>query len=183
MEYNFKASRRIITKYAIMILCLFMPGFVLNGQTFYFDRYGVNEGLGSSKVYTIIQDRNDYLWLGTETGLSRFGGRVIENFSADDGLSTGGVYSIFEDRYGDIWFGHLDGGLSIFDGKNFYKISLDTTVLKSDITSINELDGRIWLTTRFDGAISARYEPDSHMLVDIRQFKGAEGLSDQVAEI
>lgn len=172
---------RIIRPVGLVIFFYMASCLSLLSQTYYFDKYGVNEGLGSSKVYAIIQDSNDYLWLGTASGVSRFGGRVIENFSADDGLSTGGVYSLYEDSFGDIWFGHLDGGLSMYDGKNFYRVSLDTTVLKSDITSINQIGGWLWLTTRYDGTIRGEYDPTSGMLMNVKQYKGSEGLSDQVA--
>ena len=39
-------------------------------QTYYFDNYSVSEGLAQSKVFAIIQDRNEYIWLGTEGGVS-----------------------------------------------------------------------------------------------------------------
>lgn len=36
---------------------------VISAQIYYFDNYSVSEGLAQSKVFTIIQDRNDYIWL------------------------------------------------------------------------------------------------------------------------
>jgi len=166
--------------YLLILFLIVLFGNVC-GQTYYFDKYSVNEGLSSSKVYTIIQDRNDYLWLGTESGLSRFGGADIENFSVNNGIAQGGVRSIMEDHTGRIWFGHLDGGLSIFDGTEFKVVSYDTVVISSDITSIREHSGRIWLTTSYDGAVSAVVDEGLAHLTDIRQYKGREGLSDQVS--
>jgi len=42
----------------------------LDAQTYFFEKYGVEQGLSSSKVYSVIQDRNDWIWLGTESGVS-----------------------------------------------------------------------------------------------------------------
>ncbi|MCA1757143.1 MAG: SpoIIE family protein phosphatase [Bacteroidales bacterium] len=165
---------------ALLMLLLF--SFPAISQTYYFDRYGVNEGLAASKVYALLQDSNDYLWMGIASGVSRFGGKAIENFSAEEGLATGGVRSMYEDSSGNIWFGHLDGGISLYDGRAFIRVQTDTGVIGSDITSIREIYGRMWFTTRFDGTVSAEYDPSQVSLVNIRQYKGAEGVSDQVSD-
>ncbi len=41
-----------------------------------------------------------------------------------DGMAGGGVYSIAEDTLGRIWFGHLNGGLSLFDGNRVHKAEI-----------------------------------------------------------
>ena len=81
----------------------------LDAQTYFFEKYGVEQGLGSSKVYSVMQDRNDWIWLGTESGVSRFNGLNFDSFSARNGMAGGGVYSLAEDSLGRIWFGHLNG--------------------------------------------------------------------------
>ena len=168
------------------LICLLIPlAFVLSeragAQTYPFYNYSVKEGLSSSKVYNIIQDRNDYIWLGTESGLTRFDGNSMENFSVNDSLATGGVYNIFEDSRGFIWFGHLDGGISIFDGNRFRIMEFDTIDITGDITSIRESGGRIWFTTFLNGAISAEVDYEGFKFLDASQYRGAEGLSDQIS--
>jgi ligand-binding sensor domain-containing protein len=88
-----------------MILFFTLPLFYLKAQTYFFEKYGVEQGLSSSKVYSVIQDKNDWLWLGTESGVSRFNGSKFDNFTSADGLAGGGVYSLAEDSLGRIWFG------------------------------------------------------------------------------
>ena len=166
----------------VVILLLILLHLSSPSQTYYFDSYGVNEGLAASKVYGLLQGSNDYLWMGIASGVARLGGREIENFSAEEGLATGGVRSLYEDGKGNIWFGHLDGGLSVFDGRTFSRINRDTGVIRSDITSISEMDGRMWFTTRFDGVVSAEYDQSRKSLVNARKYKGAEGVSDQVSD-
>ena len=55
----------------------------LIAQIYYFDNYSVKDGLAQSKVFTIIQDRNYHIWLGTEGGVSRFDGVNFENFTSE----------------------------------------------------------------------------------------------------
>ena len=125
---------------------------LVKSQTLLFERYGVEEGLSSSKVYSIIQDKRDHVWLGTESGASMFNGSKFINYSTINGLAPGGVCSIFEDSLGRIWFGHLNGGISLFDGKNFRRIRIDSIRIESDVTSIRQYDNYLWLTTSGDGA-------------------------------
>ena len=90
-------------KYSITVLALLLLSQLilpprLYSQTFYFEQYGSKEGLSASKVYTIIQDANEFIWLGTGSGVTRFDGLGFENFSTSDSLSPGGVKSICEDK-------------------------------------------------------------------------------------
>ncbi len=150
-------------------------------QSFYFDNYGVQEGLSSSKVYFIIQDQQDYIWLGTESGVSRFNGFEFENFSSGNGMADNGVFSLLEDSNGDIWFGHLDGGVTLYDGNSFHVLQFDTIEIKGDVTSITEYEeGAIWLTTSGSGALRITRDQDKKQSMKIEHFAGREGLSDIV---
>jgi len=173
----------IIRQTILMIIVLSINNHHSLAQEYYFDSYGVNEGLSSSKVYTIIQDRADYLWLGTESGVTRWNGSEFENFSGDDGLATGGVKSIFEDHSGRIWMGHINGGLTCYENNTFMLVSCDTLEVKGDITGIKEHNGKLWITTRFSGAFSVDYPAPGTSVLKAKQYRGGQGLSDQVSGI
>ncbi len=165
---------------------IFFYGFLFlthpaTSQSFYFDNYGVQEGLSSSKVYSIIQDTRDYIWLGTESGVSRFNGFEFENFSSANGMADNGVYSLLEDSNGDIWLGHLDGGVTLYDGNSFRILRFDTIEIKGDVTSITELEeGTIWLTTSSSGALRITRDANNGHSMKVDHFAGREGLSDIV---
>ena len=74
-------------------LMFFMPASVLpvGAQNYFFDSYSNKQGLSEQKVYTLLQDSKDYIWLGTANGLSRFDGKKFENFTSRDNLASGGV--------------------------------------------------------------------------------------------
>ena len=155
--------------------------FTASAQKYFFDTYGVQEGLSEQKVYTLIQDSKDYIWLGTANGLSRFDGEIFENFSIDNGLAVGGVRSIMEDPGGNIWFGHLNGGVSRYNGNIFETVAFDSVTLTGDITSITLAnDSSLWFTSYLDGALRCGYPVKDIKHLKGKQFRGRDGLGEQV---
>lgn len=82
-----------------------------------FRNFSVENGLGQSQVYSVIQDHKGYLWFGTRGGgLSRFDGQNFESFTDRQGLVNNYIYSLKEDRNHILWIGTNDG-LSSYNGK------------------------------------------------------------------
>jgi len=164
--------------WTVGFLCvIFMP---VKAQKYFFDNYGIKQGLSEQKVYTLLQDSKDYIWLGTANGLSRFDGKKFENFTSHDSLSNGGVKCIIEDSLGYIWFGHLNGGISRYNGHKFEKVAFDSLKVTGDVTSISQIKNQIWFTSTNDGAIRAEFPISDLKHIKAKQFRGKEGLSDQV---
>ncbi len=175
MKTTFNLRRSFATG-AFLLLCA-----LASAQIYYFDNYSVSEGLAQSKVFAIIQDRNDYIWLGTDGGVSRFDGVNFENFTSEDGLAINGVRTIFEDSLGMIWFGHTGGGITRYDGREFEIFSEASMFINSDVTAINQdHEGRIWITTAQSGALHI-WNPEAASAGDFKfeQYKGGR-LSDRV---
>ncbi len=176
-SYKIKVIRLI----CLMTLFIILFSSVSEAQTYFFEKYGVEEGLSSSKVYTVLQDMNDWIWLGTESGVSRFDGSKFENFTTADGMAGGGVYSIAEDSLGRIWFGHLNGGFSLYEGMRFRNMKLDSISIAGDITSIKQIGSYLWITTFSNGAIRIPFPEPGDTLLYGKQYRGREGLSDQIS--
>ncbi|MGA1978045.1 MAG: two-component regulator propeller domain-containing protein [Bacteroidales bacterium] len=182
MRIKFRSDNtRVIGNIILMTLFFALPLINLNAQTYFFENYSVEQGLSSSKVYSVIQDRNDWIWLGTESGVSRFNGSKFENFSSRSGMAGGGVKSLAEDSLGRIWFGHMDGGLSVYDKGKFMKLRFDSIEISGDVTSIRQKGGKLWITTMSNGAILANFPARGDTILTGRQYRGKEGLSDQVS--
>src|SRR5450759_3573740 len=164
-------------------LLLFLPVTILpaSGQKYFFDNYSIKQGLSEQKVYTLLQDSKDYIWLGTANGVSRFDGKQFENFTSRDSLSTGGVWSIIEDSLGYIWFGHMNGGVSRYDGQKFEKASFDSLKITGDVTNISQIKDKIWFTSYNEGAIQVDFPVNDIKHIKTRQFTGKDGLSDRVS--
>jgi ligand-binding sensor domain-containing protein len=72
-------------------------------QEFSYTHYDITEGLAGSIVYCITQDKDGFIWVGTETGVSRFDGTHFINFTTTDGLPDIEVLQIFGDSRGRVW--------------------------------------------------------------------------------
>lgn len=155
----------------------------LRSQTYYFDNYSVKDGLAQSKVFTVIQDRNDHIWIGTEGGVSRFDGVNFENFTSEDGISLNGVRNLCEDSHGTIWMGHTGGGVTRFDGEEFERLDFMQILFRSDVTDIVEDPrGHLWMTSASDGALVI-WNPEAPAgEIRYEQFKGSQ-LSDRVFDL
>jgi len=148
-----------------------LPGF---GQRYNFRNYTVEEGLAVSQVFTIVQCRRGYLWIGTYGGgLSRFDGQKFTNYSTKDGLSDNAVYSILEDRQGNLWIG-TDIGLNKYDGKSFTPYpEKNVTKQKSIRDLFEDREGNLWFGTYESGL--GRFNVKTN---DFSYFTTAQGLAD-----
>jgi ligand-binding sensor domain-containing protein/serine phosphatase RsbU (regulator of sigma subunit) len=189
----YKVSSPVLLAW-LSLLFLAIPGHV-SGQNYYFENYGSKEGLSASKVYTVIQDANDFIWLGTGSGATRFDGLNFENFSTSDSLAPGGVKSIFMDSHGSIWLGHIGGGMSLFENDVFKRVSFSPSIfigidsaritdgvkpvltLSGDITAITEYEGSIWVATTLGGALRLDNPEPGVMTMTGQQYAGRQGLS------
>src|SRR5579871_4951564 len=73
----------------------------------------VQQGLPESSIFSILQTRDGYLWLGTQTGLVRFDG--VRFTSLENIVSTAPtniwIRALAEDRNGTLWIGTNESGL------------------------------------------------------------------------
>lgn len=117
-------------------------------QKLRFDRYTLNDGLSQSTIVSMLQDRQGFIWIGTEDGLNRFDGHQFKIFRKNptDSLHTLGgnfVWDLYEAPSGHLWIAH-EGGVSVFDPvrESFkaYKIGDGSAIVKSilprDATSL-----------------------------------------------
>lgn len=114
-----------------------------------------NDGLSQNSVNKTLQDRDGYIWLGTQDGLNRYDGYKFEVFRPDVtdsfSISDNFIINMLEDPLGRIWIS-TRSGLNIFDKSTnrFYKI-LEHDVEYHQVNSI-QTDGKsmIWLKAGLD---------------------------------
>lgn len=68
-------------------------------------------GRCSQDVTALAQTPDGYLWIGTQSGLSRFDG-VRFDTSIGTRLPSPAIHALFVDPAGDLWIGYLFGGVS-----------------------------------------------------------------------
>ena len=76
--------------------------------------YTVDDGLAGDEINTILQDSRGYLWIGTDTGLSRFDGTRFVDYDSRQGLPSPHVTALLEAANGSLLVG-TTGGLARLD--------------------------------------------------------------------
>ncbi len=152
----------------------------LFAQTYFFDNYSTPQDF-ESKVYAIVQDKQHYVWLGTQTGVSKFDGKVFIPYSAEDGLAQGAVRVLFLDGDDVLWMGHEGGGITRYNGRSFERLSTIDTLIRSNITSISQdQDNQIWITTELNGALRVKNPREPSGFLEFEHYLKGESLGDQV---
>ncbi len=138
----------------------------LYAQTYNFRLYGIEDGICHPFVYTVNQDANGYLWLGTGEGLCKYDGF---NFSGDfeaDSLPAAFVKKSLKDSKGNLWFGHNDGNITLYDGREFHVIDPGAKI-SSTINGIAEdPEGRIVFATQNQGLIIINEDLETTLIRD-----------------
>lgn len=116
------------------------------------EQWQTERGLPQNTVYDLLQDRNGYLWLGTEGGLVRFDGIQFDVYDKEyfQGNFHNFVYRILEAKDGVLWVGTRGGGVFEVCGEEV-KLCLSTKIgLSNDqVHALAQTeDGAIWIGTR-----------------------------------
>jgi hypothetical protein len=71
------------------------------------------DGLPSSQIYQVIEDKKGYLWFATDHGVARYNGYEFKVFSSGEGLADNTVFKLFIDSKERMW-------MQTFSGQLFY---------------------------------------------------------------
>jgi ligand-binding sensor domain-containing protein/signal transduction histidine kinase len=87
-----------------------------------FETLASEKGLSENSVKAIVEDRQGFLWFGTENGLDRFDGLEFTVFRAGSDptreLVEDHVNALLSARDGTLWIGTFGGGLSHYDPRD-----------------------------------------------------------------
>jgi hypothetical protein len=146
-------------------------------------------------VMSMCQDQQGCLWVGTEGGgVQRFDPRAPElhqwkEFTTKDGLGDDYAYALACDRLGRVWVGHLNHGVSVFNGQKWQNYEVVGGLSRPDTLSgpigervfaikVCPTDGDVWIATN---AGLARYSENQDAW---QYYTQADGLpSDQLQAI
>ncbi|MBW8312092.1 MAG: hypothetical protein K0M64_08675, partial [Rhizobium sp.] len=119
-----------------------------------FRSFGVADGLPSSQVQAIAQDRAGYLWLATPDGLARYDGlgfTVWRQVPGQPGSLPGNaVESVFVDGEDQVWVAVQGQGLWRFDrdGRRFLPAAASPVSpvdgLPAPVTRLRDREGALW---------------------------------------
>jgi len=144
------------------------------GRHLKFTHLSAKDGLSQNDGRYIFQDRQGFMWIGTQDGLNRYDGytfKVYTHDSEDDlSLSDDYITALYEDRSGTLWVGTWNGGLNKLDRATgqftrYRHDSNDPHSLSHDhVRAIYEdQSGALWVGTRGGGL--NRFDRDTGQFV------------------
>ncbi len=94
-----------------------------------FTQFLVADGLNSNSIYSLLEDKDGKIWIGTEAGLCLYDGKTFakiqiplpNNLPPNNNpnyRNSHWVYSIMQAKSGKLWFVTIDG-VYTYDGKSF----------------------------------------------------------------
>ncbi len=103
------------------------------------NHYTVKEGLPSSNVYKCVEDNEGFIWIGTESGLSRFDGAKFTNYTAKDGLTDNEVLWVdFNPKTSEVKIVTFNSSITYYNTKTKkFNTSKETD---KDIFSVNQTE-------------------------------------------
>lgn len=127
-----------------------------HSQTLNLNQFGIEEGLPQSSIYTMLQDKEGNIFVGTMNGISKYNGLSFENFNKSNGLAENRVTASCLDKNDNIWFGHWSGGITKYDAKTkkFSEVTTENIKVSKSITCmVCDQQGTIWFGTDGQGLL------------------------------
>jgi two-component sensor histidine kinase/ligand-binding sensor domain-containing protein len=111
------------------------------------EHWGAAEGLMNPFVYSIEEDNQGNIWLGTGNGVYKFANGKFRQYGAESGICNPYIGSMVKDKFGHIWMG-TDNCVVMFNGSSFQSISTQEGLSSGTIYLLNQDDyGNIWVGT------------------------------------
>lgn len=93
----------VLTVFLFLLFSFVFLGVDTYAQELSYVNYSTHNGMPSSQVYSIYEDKNGYIWFATDRGIVRYDGYQFESFDINDGLPSSTVFRFFPQKNGQIW--------------------------------------------------------------------------------
>ena len=131
----------------LLILCLFLDAESIHAQNTNITKLNLNAPF----ITCIISDGNDGAFVGTEDhGMFHYekNGNITQ-YTNKDGLGDSNVYALAIDKKQRLWVGHLNTGVSVFNGEHWHNYDVVDGPIGERIFDIQlcPTDGDVWMAT------------------------------------
>ena len=162
-----------------VLICFIFPFTALPQGHIIFDHLTIENGLSQSSVTCIIQDRQGFMWFGTQDGLNRYDGynfKVFKNIPDDTtSLTENFIYSLYVDESGILFVETQSGLFHKYNPvtESFALIEKDISkLLSAEISTVGatliESSGIIWSGGASRGTGLKRTELGSEQSVEFK---------------
>ena len=151
-----------------------------------FTRILYKEGeLPSQYIYSLEEDINGHIWVGTDNGLVELDKDLNIVKSYQDAIGDSDIYNVYDDSKGNIWVCTLDNGLfkinlddnSVENYKNNNsKISIPSNNVR-DI--ISDSEGKLWIATD-KGLCTFDYEREEFITYNKKSYQSNSLIDDEI---
>ena len=159
---------------------------------FRFEHLTVDDGLAHSDAMAVVQDRDGFIWVGTNNGINRFDGYELKKYDLpndnSEGLSSNRIQALHVDAKGRLWAGAEGSGLYLYDKskdcfngiKQHFRLpefkQLLSLITSNTVKSIHsDSKGTLWLGTYDYGVFSLEFD-QNNCVKNISQLRlGASG--------
>lgn len=106
-----------------------------HSQDFIYKHYDLQDGLPSPTIHSIFQDKEGFLWFGTESGLCRYDGARFKIFTVRDGLPDNEVFGMLQDNKGRIWLQQYTTSIAYIHNGKIYNQNNDSLLKRIKLAS------------------------------------------------
>ena len=153
--------------------------------------YGNEDGentLSSQAVYSIVEDKNNNFWIGTDNGLNKVESKTgrITNYYAEDGkntISDNFIYKLYMDDLNNLWIGTDSQGLNKLDiDKGKFEIFLNDKDDKNSIGGnsipyiLKDRNSNLWVAT--NNGLSKYDEKNNNFITYVNKVYDNQSLID-----
>ena len=110
---------RHLYRAGLLFLILSLASSFVFNEELIFKNFNSADGLSQHDVNCIIQDKDGFMWFGTNDGLNKYDGYNFKIFrpskNTSGSISGRIIQKIESDYYGNLWIASLDGGLNYYN--------------------------------------------------------------------
>jgi ligand-binding sensor domain-containing protein len=126
---------RQLYKIIFIVFAVLFYSLTCRAQEYSYVHYDVQNGIAGANVYAVYQDKQKFLWFGTETGVSRFDGTNFKNYTTNEGLPDNEILEIYGDDEGRVWFVPFKKTICYYYKGKIYNQQNDTLLRKIKLHS------------------------------------------------
>ena len=97
----------------------------MEAQIYSHHQLTTEDGLPTNYVYGVIEDKEGYIWVYTENGISKFDGYEFKNYSIEDGLPVNDIFTMRKDKEDRLWMFGIENSAGYINNDSIYSIDLN----------------------------------------------------------